>query len=237
MYEYYFKATGYDGLTCLYVYDYNVTSEYELALNSMEKNYSRETNYITYYNCSLAKYNNKSLDYDYSDGKVVFNGSVTKIDLSDSSEETSTVSVNIPFVCIDALFGGSPTWRSSSYFNLNTIDTNIPIFNNATEIIDFYNKYTPNRLFTNDMEYTDKETLESYMTEIESGNCSNAISILDNNLSGKGVRADIINKITDEIKKLECFVLNLVSDNDVYYSVDEPTDEQMDEKKFWIKPI
>ena len=39
MYEYYFKATGYDGLTCLYVYEYNVTSEYALELNTMEKNY------------------------------------------------------------------------------------------------------------------------------------------------------------------------------------------------------
>ena len=72
---------------------------------------------------------------------------------------------------------------------------------------------------------------------IDSGNYSDATTLLNDNNYQKGFRASLFNSIQNKIHTLQEYLLNeFVANDDEFYSYDEPTAEQMDGKTFWIKP-
>lgn len=56
-------------------------------------------------------------------------------------------------------------------------------------------------------------------------------------LNGKGFRSSFFNAIENKIRDLQIYLLNKNASPDEYYSLTEPTDEEMVNKIFWIKPI
>ena len=89
----------------------------------------------------------------------------------------------------------------------------------------------------NDMGAEDTDIVTQHKNLIDSGNYSDATTLLNNNDYQKGFRASLFNSIQNKIRTLQEYLLNeLVADEDSYYSYDEPTAEQMDGKTFWIKP-
>ena len=74
---------------------------------------------------------------------------------------------------------------------------------------------------------------------IDSGNYSDATTLLNNENFEKGVRASLLNSIQNKIRKLQLYLLNeYFSEKDTYYSDEEPSLEFMKENgyKFWSKP-
>lgn len=89
----------------------------------------------------------------------------------------------------------------------------------------------------NDMGAEDTDIVTQHKNLIDSGNYSDATTLLNNNDYQKGFRASLFNSIQNKIRTLQEYLLNeLVADEDEFYSYDEPTAEQMDGKTFWIKP-
>lgn len=91
----------------------------------------------------------------------------------------------------------------------------------------------------NDMSNEDTDIVTQHKNLIDSGNYSDATTLLDDNNYQKGFRASLFNSIQNKIRTLQEYLLNeLVADEDSYYSYDEPDAEFMEENgyKFWIKP-
>lgn len=91
----------------------------------------------------------------------------------------------------------------------------------------------------NDMSAEDIEIVTQHKNLIDSGNYSDATTLLDDNNYQKGFRASLFNSIQNKIRTLQEYLLNeFVADEDSYYSYDEPDAEFMEENgyKFWIKP-
>ena len=89
----------------------------------------------------------------------------------------------------------------------------------------------------NDMGAEDTDIVTQHKNLIDSGNYSDATTLLNNNNYQKGFRASLFNSIQNKIRTLQEYLLNeLVANEDEFYSYDEPTAEQMDGKTFWIKP-
>mgnify|MGYP004629731377 FL=1 len=94
-----------------------------------------------------------------------------------------------------------------------------------------------NRTPISDIDTDDLSLVETYKGKINENNFTDAVKILDAVSFEKGIRADVVDKIRTSILSLEAVILNLTADDDTYYSVDMPTDEQMNGKKFWVRPI
>lgn len=91
----------------------------------------------------------------------------------------------------------------------------------------------------NDMSAEDTGIVTQHKNLIDSGNYSDATTLLDDNNYQKGFRASLFNSIQNKIRTLQEYLLNeFVADEDSYYSYDEPDAEFMEENgyKFWIKP-
>mgnify|MGYP007089864220 FL=1 len=94
-----------------------------------------------------------------------------------------------------------------------------------------------NRTPISDIDIDDLSLVETYKGKINENNFTDAVKILDGVSFEKGIRAGVVDKIRTSILALETAILNLTADDDIYYSVDMPTDEQMNGKKFWVRPI
>ena len=91
----------------------------------------------------------------------------------------------------------------------------------------------------NDMSNEDTEIVTKHKNLIDSGNYSDATTLLDDNNYQKGFRASLFNSIQNKIRTLQEYLLNeFAADEDSYYSYDEPDAEFMEANgyKFWIKP-
>jgi len=88
-----------------------------------------------------------------------------------------------------------------------------------------------------DLQADDIEILKNYKEDIKNGNISSAVEKLNSANIDRGGRASIFNLLKSKIQELAVYVLNLTSDQDTYYSIDEPTDEEIGDKIFWIKPF
>ena len=74
---------------------------------------------------------------------------------------------------------------------------------------------------------------------IDTGNYSDATTLLDNNDYQKGFRASLFNSIQNRLRSVQEYLLNqFVADDDEYYSYEEPTAEFMEENNYiwWIQP-
>lgn len=89
----------------------------------------------------------------------------------------------------------------------------------------------------NDMSAEDTEIVTQHKNLIDSGNYSDASTLLDDNNYQKGFRASLLNSVQNKIRKVQEYLLNsFVAEDDEYYSYTEPTDEQMEGKIWWIQP-
>ena len=89
----------------------------------------------------------------------------------------------------------------------------------------------------NDMSNEDTDIVTQHKNLIDSGNYSDATTLLNDNDYQKGFRASLFNSIQNKIRTLQEYLLNeFAANEDEFYSYDEPTAEQMDGKTFWIKP-
>lgn len=71
---------------------------------------------------------------------------------------------------------------------------------------------------------------------IDKAKYNDAVTLLEDNHFSKGFRASVFNTIQNKIQELEVYMLNqYVADCDELYSIGEPTEEQMENKKFWIQ--
>lgn len=74
---------------------------------------------------------------------------------------------------------------------------------------------------------------------INSGNYSDATTLLDNQNFEKGVRASLLNSIQNKIRKLQLYLLNeFVAEKDEYFALEEPDITFMQENGYthWIQP-
>lgn len=83
----------------------------------------------------------------------------------------------------------------------------------------------------------EEELLRKYMELIHAHHFSSAIEQLNLDKCEKGIRASLFNKLKNKMLELEAYLLNLTAEPDVLYSVAEPTAEEMEGKKYWVKPI
>ena len=96
---------------------------------------------------------------------------------------------------------------------------------------------TPNFTPYSDVEISDKESIEFHNNYVQNGYYEEAITLADSELSGKGFRASFFNAIENKIKEFQVYLLNKTAAPDEYYSLTEPTEEEMKNKLFWLKPI
>ena len=88
----------------------------------------------------------------------------------------------------------------------------------------------------NDMEIDDSEILTKHNNYIKQNSFSDATSFLNNSNYKKGFRASLFNELQNKIHTLQEYVLNtMVAEHDEYFSYEEPTEEQMKGKTWWIK--
>ena len=88
-----------------------------------------------------------------------------------------------------------------------------------------------------DISLSDKEILEEHDNLIKEGKFQEATKLLDDANFSKGIRASFFNLIEEKIKKLQIIILNKLADQDEYYSLTEPTEDEMEGKTFWIQPF
>lgn len=96
---------------------------------------------------------------------------------------------------------------------------------------------TPGFTPYSDVEISDIESIESHDNLIKNGKYEEAIALADSELSGKGFRASFFKAIENKIKEFQVYLLNKTAAPDEYYSLTEPTEEEMKNKLFWLKPI
>lgn len=91
----------------------------------------------------------------------------------------------------------------------------------------------------NDMSAEDIEIVNRHKNLINTGNYSDATTLLDSNDYQKGFRASLFNSIQNKIRSVQEYLLNsFVANDEEYYSYTEPTIEFMEENnyKWWIQP-
>lgn len=93
-------------------------------------------------------------------------------------------------------------------------------------------KFTP----LSDVTISDGTLAEQHKNLIEHDQFSDATDLLDNNDFEKGYRASFFNTMATKIRNLQIYLLNKLASPEEYYSLTEPTEEQMENKIFWIQP-
>ena len=93
------------------------------------------------------------------------------------------------------------------------------------------------RIPVSDLQADDVDVLKSYNEDMASGNFSSAVEKLNNANIDRGGRASIFNSLKKKTQELAVWVLNLTADQDTFYSLEKPTDEQMVGKVFWVQPF
>ena len=88
-----------------------------------------------------------------------------------------------------------------------------------------------------DMDIHDVTTVEQHKNLIEQNRFSEAASLLDNTGHKKGFRAAIFNTIQNKLREIQLYLLNKTAAPNKYYSLTEPTEEEMEGKTFWLQPI
>lgn len=64
-----------------------------------------------------------------------------------------------------------------------------------------------------------------------------AVSFLNDSGYRKGFTSAVLNAIQNKIRKIQVYLLNKLSaETDEFYSMTEPSPEEMGNKRFWIKP-
>ena len=88
-----------------------------------------------------------------------------------------------------------------------------------------------------DMDTHDVSIVEQHKNLIEQNRFSKAASLLDNANHRKGFRAAIFNTIQNKLREIQIYLLNKTAAPNEYYSLTEPTEEEMEGKIFWLQPI
>ncbi|MBD5511661.1 MAG: hypothetical protein HDR08_10470 [Lachnospiraceae bacterium] len=88
-----------------------------------------------------------------------------------------------------------------------------------------------------DMDIHDVTTVEQHKNLIEQNRFSEAASLLNNTGHKKGFRAAIFNTIQNKLREIQIYLLNKTAAPNEYYSLTEPTEEEMEGKTFWLQPI
>ncbi|MBD5537584.1 MAG: hypothetical protein HDQ99_19425 [Lachnospiraceae bacterium] len=88
-----------------------------------------------------------------------------------------------------------------------------------------------------DMDIQDAPLVERHKNLIARNKLSEASSLLDNAGYNKGFRAAICNAMQNKLRKIQIYLLNKSAAANEYYSITEPTDEEMEGKTFWLQPI
>ena len=87
-----------------------------------------------------------------------------------------------------------------------------------------------------DMSIDDSSVVETHDNFIRQHKYSAATAFLKSCNYQKGFTALLFNSIQNKIRQLEIYLLNeYVADQYELYSLTEPTEEQMGDKKFWIQ--
>lgn len=88
----------------------------------------------------------------------------------------------------------------------------------------------------NDTGANDKSIMQEHNRLINQHKYQDATTLLDNYDFQKGLRASVFNYLESKLNKLAVFLLNkFVASKDEYYSLTEPTEEEMGSKLFWIQ--
>ena len=88
-----------------------------------------------------------------------------------------------------------------------------------------------------DMEAYDVTIVKQHKNLIAQNRFSEAVSLLDHAGHKKGFRAAIFNSIQNKIREIQMYLLNKTAEPTEYYSLSEPTDEEMAGKTFWLQPV
>lgn len=97
----------------------------------------------------------------------------------------------------------------------------------------------PNYTPYSNIEIKDKDVIAIHKDLINNYNYTEATNSINNtaSLDRKGFRSSFFNAIEKKIQELQIYLLNKNARPDEYYSLTEPTDEEMGERVFWIRPI
>lgn len=88
----------------------------------------------------------------------------------------------------------------------------------------------------NDLHPDDINIVEQHQNLINNEQFSDATALLDNNDYQKGFRASLFDSIEKKIQQIQIYLLNkYVAEPDEFYSIEEPTEEQMENKTYWIQ--
>lgn len=89
----------------------------------------------------------------------------------------------------------------------------------------------------NDISPNDMEIVEQHKNLIQQNKLSDASNLLQENDFQKGAVASFFNDLKKKIQDIQIYLLNkYVAEPDEYYSLTEPTDEELGDKIYWIKP-
>lgn len=104
--------------------------------------------------------------------------------------------------------------------------------NEETEITPSFTPY-------DDIGISDEEVTNAHQNLLEQHRYDEAVETIDENpaMNKKGIRASIMNRIEERIRQLQIHLLNKTAASDELYSLTQPTESQMNNKLFWIKPI
>lgn len=88
-----------------------------------------------------------------------------------------------------------------------------------------------------DAEIDDMATVHEHNALYNDNKFSDATTLLEAKQYIKGIVAPLFNLLEQKLRNIQIFLLNKQAAPDELYSYTEPTDEQMQEKMFWIKPV
>lgn len=94
-------------------------------------------------------------------------------------------------------------------------------------------RFTPH----NDLHPNDLELVEQHKKLIKNNKFSDAVSVLDSNNYQKGFRASLFNEIENKVRQIQIYLLNkYIAEPDELYSLEEPSEDEMSGKTYWIQP-
>lgn len=89
----------------------------------------------------------------------------------------------------------------------------------------------------NDIEIDDLNISLQHDNLIKQNKFDDATALLNNENYLKGFRASIFNSIQTKIRTIQEYLLNkFIAEDDEYFSYEEPSEEEMGNKTWWIQP-